>query len=88
MVTDYCGTITKDLSKPIETNGLGLRDACNKVIHAHKVDFDVGFTESGVSYLHPYIYLEGTEWKKPWVANLDIVKFCRESAAATCLLMK
>jgi hypothetical protein len=88
LFTDYCGTITKNLLKPLENGGLGLRDACNKIIHARKVEFDFGTTESGLQYLNPYIYLEGTERKIPWVANLDIVKFCRESAAAVALLVK
>lgn len=86
MFTDYCGTITKDRSKPIETIGIGLRDACNKVIHARKVDFDMSSAENGLSYLNPYIFLEGTESGKPWVTSLDVVKFCRESAAAMRLV--
>lgn len=82
MFTDYCGTLTKDLLKPLETGGLGLRDACNKIIHARKVTFDAATTTSGQSYLLPYLYLEGTEKGRPWAVNLDVVKFCRESAGA------
>jgi hypothetical protein len=82
MFTDYCGTITNDVANPLGTEGLGLRAACNKIIHARKVEFDVADTPSGQRYLHPFIYLEGTDRKKTWRANLDIVKFCRESAAA------
>ena len=90
MFTDYCGSITKDILNPLERNGLALRDACNKIIHARKVNFDVDSTTTGQLFLHPYIYLEGTEtkWKKNhkhevvWSTDIDIVMFCRESAAA------
>ncbi len=87
-LTDYCGTITKDILNPIEMNGLGLRDACNKIIHARKVNFDVDSTKTGQLFLHPYIYLEGTERKSTWQTNIDIIKFCRESAAAIQTLVK
>ena len=86
LFTDYCGTITRDRKRSLETNGLGLRDACNKIIHARKVEFDVGHTATGIAYLHPYVHLEGTEREKSWAANVYIVKFCRESAAAVHLL--
>lgn len=82
MLTDYCGTFTKNLVQPPEISGLGLRDACNKIIHARKVTFDTGTASTGQTYLHPYIYLEGIERDEPWTVNLDLVKFCRECAGA------
>lgn len=82
MFTDYCGTMTKDIKNPMMLSGLGLRDACNKVIHARRVTFDLGTTSSGHVYLHPYLYLEGSERGKPWTVDLDVVRFCRESAGA------
>ncbi len=82
MFTDYCGTITRDMLRPFQNGGLGIRDACNKIIHARKVTFDAAKTSSGRAYLLPYLYLEGTEQSKPWTVNLDVVKFCRESAGA------
>lgn len=81
-ITDYCGTMTKDLENPMGRSGLGLRDACNKIIHARKVTFDSDTTSFGNGYLHPYLYLEGNERGKPWTVDLDVVKFCRESAGA------
>jgi len=80
-ITDYCGTITQDLNNPLDNRGLGLRAACNKIIHARKVTFDVVTDSSGRTFLHPYLYLNGTENGKPWIVNLDVVKFCRESTA-------
>lgn len=87
LVTDYCGTITEDVSNPIETFGLCLREACNKVIHAEKVVFDKATTSSGKQYLLPYLYLEGAKDKRTWNVTLDITKFCRESAAVLKYLM-
>lgn len=81
MLTAYCGTITKDMTRPGEVCGLGLRDACNKVIHARKVTFDTSKAATGCTYLYPSLYLEGTEGKKAWTVDLDVVKFCRESAS-------
>jgi len=86
MLTDYCGTITKDLAKPLEREGLSIRDACNKIIHARTVMFDTANTSSGRTYLYPTLYLEGKEWSKPWAVDLDVIKFCRESAASLDLV--
>lgn len=47
LFTDYCGTMTKDFANLADLSGLGLRDACNKVIHARRVTFDSGTTSSG-----------------------------------------
>lgn len=88
LFTNYCGTVTGDINKPLGNQGMGLRVACDKVIHARKVEFDVGSTLTGQQYLHPYVYLEGENRKKTWRANLDIVKFCRESAAAISMFVK
>jgi len=81
LLTAYCGTITKDMTNPGEACGLGLRDACNKIIHARKVTFDTATASTGRAYLYPSLYLEGTERKKAWTVDLDVVKFCRESAS-------
>lgn len=84
-ITGYCGTMTKDLSKP-ESCGLGLRDACNKIIHARSVTFDSCVSDTGSTYLYPSLYLEGNERGRPWTVDLDIVKFCRESASVLPML--
>lgn len=86
MVAAYCGTITKDLANPGESCGLGLRDACNKIIHARNVTFDTSTSSTGRTYLYPSLYLEGTEGKRPWAVGLDVVKFCRESASVLQML--
>ena len=80
--TDYCGTLTKDIKTPAETGGLELREACNKIIHAQRVEFDSASSETQADYLLPYVYLHGEDKGRSWAANLDIVKFCRESSAA------
>ena len=77
LVGSDCGTLQKDLSIQV-VNTLEIREACNKIIHAEKVRFDV--EELGVQkYLNPIIYLYGTTQQgKEWRAQLDVIKFCKE----------
>jgi hypothetical protein len=62
---------------------LSLREACNKIIHATKVRFDVEETE-GQTYLNPYIYLYGKQNKNSWKATLDIVAFSKAYVSIVC----
>jgi hypothetical protein len=60
---------------------LGIRDACNKIIHANKVHFDLDTDEHGQKYLNPFIYLygerqDGGEWR----ATLDVLRFATQYA--------
>ena len=58
------------------TEVLEIREACNKLIHAKTVRFDV--EELGVQrYLNPIIYLYGSFHGKEWKAQLDIIKFLK-----------
>ncbi len=62
---------------------LEIREACNKIIHAQKVRFDV--EEIGVQkYMNPIIYLYGTLQNKEWRATLDVIKFCKEYVTLVC----
>ncbi len=73
-----CGTLRKNMNEQNDEL-LGLREACNKIIHAKKVNFDV--EEFGVHrYLKPHIYIYGTQNAVHWRAQLDVVKFCKEYA--------
>ena len=87
MLSLYCGTLTNDVEKPLSTQGLTLREACNKVIHAITVDFDHGRLETGGTFLHPFLYLRGRDQRqRTWEANLDVVQFVRESLNAIAYL--
>ncbi len=57
--------------------GLSLREACNKIIHATKIHFDVSENEIGVLYVNPHIYLYGKKFDKDWKAKLDVLDFAR-----------
>jgi len=71
-----CGTLQRDV-KDSEIGILDIREACNKIIHAKKVRFDV--EECGDQrYLNPIIYLYGSQQARRWRAELDVIKFCKE----------
>jgi len=82
LVGSDCGILQRDLQKP-ETDVLEIREACNKLIHAKTVRFDV--EEMGVQrYLNPVIYLYGSLQGKNWRVQLDIIKFCKEYVTIVC----
>ena len=81
-VSAGCGTIQKDiLSEEVET--LDLREACNKIIHAKSVRYDVEELNVQI-YLNPFIYLYGSFQGKQWRVNLDVIKFCKEYVSIVC----
>lgn len=72
------GTLVKNIEQPEETEELDFKEACNKIIHAKKVHFDVGDNSTNkIQYLNPFLYLYGSYHKKEWKVILDIVEFCR-----------
>lgn len=85
LVAGPCGVLaeTKD-GKNTEVE-LTLREACNKIIHAKKIRFDVDETDEHQSYINPTIYLygirsNGLEWK----ATIDVIKFAEEYVSVVC----
>jgi len=82
LVGSDCGTLQKDTSADM-IEVLDIREACNKIIHADKVRFDV--EEMGVQkYLNPIIYLYGSLQGRNWRAQLDVIKFCKEYVSTVC----
>jgi hypothetical protein len=82
LVGSDCGTLQKDIKADV-IDVLDIREACNKIIHADKVRFDVD--ELGVQkYLNPIIYLYGNLQGKNWRAQLDVIKFCKEYVSIVC----
>lgn len=80
-----CGELFADWPKTQQPEGLTLREACNKIIHATKVhhdeqDLDPGY-QLGV-YLLPYVNLYGKKDGRDWKAKLSIIKFARFAASA------
>ncbi|WP_409191848.1 hypothetical protein [Bradyrhizobium sp. RDM4] len=67
---------------------LTLREACNKIIHATDIRFDVEIPdaannpdEEGV-YYQPRLYLYGSKGRNGWRAELSLIDFARWAAVA------
>jgi hypothetical protein len=75
-----CGKLITDTTNPAEEN-LTLREACNKIIHARKIRFDVENNEEHQPYLNPYIYIYGEKGNKEWKATIDVISFARDYAS-------
>jgi hypothetical protein len=78
LVSASCGTLTRSLPVGEVSEDLLLRDACNKIIHAQKIRFDVDATDGTQTYLNPVIYLYGRERGADWKATVDVVAFAKE----------
>lgn len=79
LVARVCGTLINTDDKGTTETDLSLREACNKIIHAKKVRFDVSETEAMQRYLNPVIYLYGERRKgQEWKAVLDVITFAKE----------
>ena len=82
LVGSDCGTLQNDLCD-LQTEVLEIREACNKLLHAETVRFDV--EELGVQkHLNPCIYLYGALQGRSWRAKLDVIKFCKEYVTIVC----
>lgn len=70
----FCGDLISDISKPKESKGLDLREACNKIIHATKLRTDLE-KEIDKPYLLPKLYFYGMKGKLEWKATLNVYDF-------------
>lgn len=68
-----CGLLQPDLDKD-DRKALGIREACNKIIHATKIRFDLE-EHREQTFLNPSIYLYGSSRAKQWRAELEVVSF-------------
>ncbi len=57
---------------------LSMQEACNKIIHANNIEFDISPVEKTKKryYFNPYVYTHGNKGKEEWSAMIDIVLFC------------
>jgi hypothetical protein len=83
-----CGQLIGNINQPEDVIPLTLREACNKIIHTKKFNWDVeqlkdeeNLPYPTTRYLVPKMYLYGTKDNKQWKATLDITKFVRQNAA-------
>jgi len=58
-------------------NKLSFREACNKILHADFINFDLSNNETiDHGYLRPFVYLYGQDQKeRAWKACLNVVDF-------------
>jgi hypothetical protein len=79
LVARNCGKLIEINEKGTTEIDLSLREACNKIIHAQKIRFDISETETSQRYLNPVIYLYGERRKgHEWKALLDVISFAKE----------
>ncbi|MEX3917943.1 hypothetical protein AB4Y43_17125 [Paraburkholderia sp. BR10872] len=81
LVAGTCGRLIPDVRNPERSVNLELREACNKVIHAQRRNFDIEHNDNGRQYLTPTIYLYGQQGATEWKAVLDIVEFAKQYAS-------
>jgi hypothetical protein len=86
LVGSSCGRLVKDVRRPERSSVLELRDACDKIIHAHCRNFDVEHNASGRRYLMPTVYLYGQLHGSEWKATLDIVEFSKEYVSCVAVM--
>ena len=73
--------ICGELEQNGDTGSLPLREACNKIIHARKINFDTDTLPLGSSegernyFLNPYVYLYGSQGNKHWKAIIRVRDF-------------
>jgi hypothetical protein len=65
-----CGELEFDT----EITKLSLREACNKIIHGLKINFDMEMIGE-FQYISSKVYIYGYHRKKEWRASIDIIKF-------------
>lgn len=72
---------------------LTLREACNKIIHATQIRFDIVIPderynpdEEGAYINRPYLYLYGTKDGINWRATLSMIDFADRAAAIVAMI--
>lgn len=67
----FCGVLQMGTKK----EQLSLREACNKIIHARKINFDQLPSEDKEGHFGPFVYLYGLRGHTAWNASLNILQF-------------
>lgn len=73
----HCGSLIRDIDNPA-SEGLSLREAFNKIIHATEFELVITEVDGKFSYLEPIIHLLGSHGSQKWEAELNIVEYIRE----------
>lgn len=80
-----CGSLTVGASSGRKKLPLALREACNKIVHARKLQLRVSYFDSfdatlpspTSDHMEPILLLHGSKAGKTWRASLDLVRFAR-----------
>lgn len=74
-----CGKLIKNLDNPNDVVDLNLREACNKIIHAKTIKYDVEVERHGYDQrlFNPYMYYYGSLNGKNWKAILNVVDYVK-----------
>lgn len=82
-----CGQLINDLTEPGNIIPLDLREACNKIIHAKKFNWDVDqLKDEGnlpyptTRFLTPRMHLYGSKGAQQWKATLEVADFVKYNA--------
>jgi hypothetical protein len=67
----FCGMLQTDA----EVEELSLREACNKIIHARKINFDQMPDDGQEGHFGPTVYLYGMRGRTTWKATLNIRQY-------------
>ncbi|TKJ38641.1 MAG: hypothetical protein CEE38_02760 [Planctomycetes bacterium B3_Pla] len=66
------------IGKKRRKKDLTFREACNKLIHALHINFDMaGMNKKKLCYLRPKVYLYGDFRDEDWRAVVDVTKFIK-----------
>lgn len=84
-----CGKLFPNwATDPKTVEVLTLREACNKIIHATDIRFDVVVPDAARNpdeegaYFRPLLYLYGSKQRNDWRAELSLIDFARWGAVA------
>lgn len=81
---EACGELQPDVKSAARVP-LSVREACNKIVHATKLNYDLARLDGGAvdqagsapCYMQPTIYLYGSHRGVMWRCVLDLVRFAR-----------
>jgi hypothetical protein len=77
-----CGNLVSTLTEGTKEEPLTLREACNKIIHASRIRFDVDDARRPTK-LNPVLYVYGEKYGQEWKARLDLLAFAELVASVT-----
>lgn len=74
--SDEAGALMKNLLEPSNISTLDFREACNKIIHSERVNFEYHDENPRMGCsLKPFVRVYGSIGNKKWKATVDINKF-------------